>query len=66
MRNKRTNEVRTPQTDTKIGDRVLIKGEPHLLIKQGQKTELLSAPQLVKAIYGKPVNCIIDTEPDSG
>ncbi len=66
MRSNKQNEVRTPQTKAKIGDRILIEGQPYLLVKQGDKKEVLSANEIIEALYGQPVNCIIDTEPDSG
>ncbi len=62
MRSKKQNEVRTPQTKAKIGDRILIEGEPHLLVRQGDKKEVLSANEIIEALYGQPVNCVIHTE----
>ena len=62
MRYKSENEVRTPQTNAKIGDRVLIEGKPHLLVKQGDKKEVLSANAIIEALYGQPVDCVIRTD----
>lgn len=57
--NERNAVIRSPRRKMRLGDRVLICGRPALSIKSGKNQDVVTAEEIVEAIYGKKVERII-------
>lgn len=59
MRNKRSNEIRTPRRGAKVGIRAVVGQEPVALVKQGDKFDTLSVQEFAAALYGEGTTCVV-------
>ncbi len=59
MRNKRSNEIRTPRLGAKVGDRVMRGTEPVALVKSGETRDTISIGEMAEALYGPGTQCLI-------
>jgi hypothetical protein len=53
MRNKRSEEIRTPRYGVKVGEKTMRGSEPVLLVKNGKVWDTISLGELAEAL-GKP------------
>lgn len=58
-RKKNTNDVLTPRTGAKVGERRRRDTELVALVKQGSKMDTLSVPEFAEALYGPGTQCIV-------
>ena len=66
MRNKRSNEIRTPRRGAKVGVRAVVGQEPVALVKQGDKVDTLSIQEFVTALYGEGTTCVVSPPSENG
>ena len=59
MRNKRSNEIRTPRLGAKVGDRVMRGTEPVALVKSGETRDTISLGEMAEALYGPGTQCLV-------
>ena len=59
MRNKASNEIRTPRHGARVGDRVLLGSEPVALVKQGNIKDTISLQEMAEALYGQGARCVV-------
>lgn len=56
---KKDNEIRTPRSSVKIGERVMHGDKPVALIRQGGKADTISLEEFAEKLYGKGVQCVV-------
>ena len=59
MRNKRSNEIRTPRKGAKVGVRAILGTEIVAVVKQGDKVDTMSVQEFAAALYGEGTVCIV-------
>ncbi len=59
MRNKKSNEIRTPRHGARVGDRVMLGQEPVALVKSGNTSDTFSIGEMAEALYGPGTQCLI-------
>lgn len=59
MKKNRRNEIRTPRYGAKVGERVILEGEPVALVKQGERRDTLSLKEFAVALYGPGTQCVV-------
>ena len=59
MRNKRSNEIRTPRLGAKVGERVMRGTEPVALVKSGETRDTMSLGEMAEALYGPGTQCLV-------
>ena len=56
---KKDNEIRTPRSSVKIGERVMHGDRPVALIRQGGKADTISLEEFAEMLYGKGIQCMV-------
>ena len=59
MRNRRSNDIRTPRLGAKVGERVMRGPEPVALVKCGETRDTISVGEFAEALYGPGIQCLI-------
>ncbi len=59
MRNKKSNEIRTPRLGAKVGERVMRGSEPVMLVKCGNAWDTISMNELAEELIGPGTQCLI-------
>lgn len=60
-RNKHSNDIRTPRSQVKVGQRVQRGSEPVAYIKQNGKEDTLSLSEFAETLYGPGTTCVVYT-----
>jgi len=63
MRKKRSNDIKTPRLDVKVGEKVMRGPEPVALVKQGGTKDTMSVSEFAEALYGTGTQCLIIPPP---
>ena len=51
--------LRTPRKGARLGDRVILAGEPVMVVKSGKVMDFITLKELAEEMYGKPIDHIV-------
>ena len=64
MRNKNNNDIRTKTKHVKVGKRVIVNGEPKLLVGPEANKDYFSLQDMAEAMYGQGAICHVSPPTD--
>ena len=56
---KKPKEVRSPRKGAKLGDRVILAGQPVMVVKSGKQEDFITVEEIIEALYDVPVDHIV-------
>ena len=59
-RSKKTSDVLTREKEVKVGRRVIVGGEPQLLVGPEKKKDLFTLQDMTEALYGEGARCHVE------
>ena len=62
-RNKKSNDIRTKAKGVKVGKRVVVAGEPQLLVGPEANKDYFTLQDMTEAMYGQGANYHVDKPP---
>ena len=62
MNNENRTVIRTPRKGARVGDRVIIAGQPVMIVKSGRTEDFVTMDEFAEAMYGKPIDHIVFKE----